>query len=82
LLIYKTSNGFSVAKISKEKSVANIGNEKSVAGLLALDYTLLILSNGISVAAKSATDKSVTKKSAMTNLHLIFAVADFIAKLF
>jgi hypothetical protein len=73
LLIYKTSNGF---------SVANIGNEKSVAGLLASDYTLLILSNGISVAAKSATDKSVTKKSVMTNLHLIFAVADFIAKLF
>jgi hypothetical protein len=39
-------------------------------------------SNGFSVAAKSATDKSVAKKSATTNLHLIFAVADSVAKLF
>jgi hypothetical protein len=50
--------------------------------LLALDYPLLIVSNGISVAAKSAMDKSVAKKSATTNLHLIFAVADSVAKLF
>jgi hypothetical protein len=27
-------------------------------------------------------DKSVAKKSATTNLHLIFVVSDFIAKLF
>jgi hypothetical protein len=40
------------------------------------------MSNGLSVAAKSAMDKSVTKKSAMTNLHPIFAVADSVAKLF
>jgi len=32
-------------------------------------------SNELSVAAKSATDKSVAKKSATTNLHRIFAVA-------
>jgi len=43
---------------------------------------LLIVSNGISIAVKSATDKSVAKKSAMTNLHSIFAVADSVAKLF
>jgi hypothetical protein len=49
---------------------------------LASDYPLLIVSNGISVAAKSATDKSIAKKSATTNLHLIFVVADFIVKLF
>jgi hypothetical protein len=29
-----------------------------------------------------ATDKSVAKKSATTNLHPIFAVADSVAKLF
>jgi hypothetical protein len=50
--------------------------------LLALDYPLLIVSNGIFVAAKSATDKSVAKKLATTNLHPIFAVADSVAKLF
>jgi hypothetical protein len=49
---------------------------------LATDYPLLILSNGFSVAAKSATDLSVFKKSATTNLHPIFAVADSVAKLF
>jgi len=43
---------------------------------------LLIVSNGFSVAAKSATDKSVAQKSATTNLHPIFAVADSVAKLF
>jgi hypothetical protein len=43
---------------------------------------LLIVSIGISVAVKSATDKSVAKKSATTNLHPIFVVADFVAKLF
>jgi len=63
LLIHKTSNGFSVAKLATENP-------------------LLIVSNGISVAAKSATDKSVAKKSAMTNLHLIFVVADSVVKLF
>jgi hypothetical protein len=50
--------------------------------LLASDYPLLIVSNEIFIAAKSATDKSVAKKSATTNLHPIFAVADSIAKLF
>jgi len=50
--------------------------------LSATDYPLLIVSNGLSVAAKSATDKSVAKKSATTNLHRIFAVADSVAKLF
>jgi len=50
--------------------------------LLASDYPLLIVSNGISVAVKSATDKSVAKKSATTNLHPIFTVADSVAKLF
>jgi hypothetical protein len=63
LLIHKTSNGFSVAK-------------------LATKNPLLIVSNGIFVAVKSTTDKSVAKKSAMTNLHLIFVVADSVAKLF
>jgi hypothetical protein len=43
---------------------------------------LLNVSNGFSVAAKSATDKFVAKKSATTNLHLIFTVADSVAKLF
>ena len=73
MLIHKTSNGFFVAKIN---------NGKSIAGLLALDYPLLIVSNGIFVAAKSATNKFVAKKSATINLHPIFAVADSIAKLF
>jgi hypothetical protein len=43
---------------------------------------LLLVSNGLSVVAKSATDKSIVKKSATTNLHRIFAIADFVAKLF
>jgi hypothetical protein len=60
----------------------SISNGKSVAGLSASDYPLLIVSIGISVAVKSATDKSVAKKSATTNLHPIFAVADSVAKLF
>jgi hypothetical protein len=50
----------------------------------ATENSLLIhkTSNGFFVAAKSATDKSVAKKSATTNLHPIFAVADSVAKLF
>jgi hypothetical protein len=48
----------------------------------ATDYPLLIVSNRIFVAAKSAMDKSVAKKSATTNLHPRFAVADSVAKLF
>ena len=59
----------------------------------ATDYSLLMhesttknplqfVSNGLSVAEKSATDLSVAKKSATTNLHPICAVADFVAKLF
>jgi hypothetical protein len=43
---------------------------------------LLIVSNGFSVAEKSATNLSVAKKSATTNVHSICAVADFDAKLF
>jgi len=43
---------------------------------------LLIVSNEIFVAAKSATDKSVAKKLATINLHLKFAVVDSVAKLF
>jgi hypothetical protein len=43
---------------------------------------LLTVCNEFSVAAKSTTDKSVAKKSATTNLHPIFAVADSVAKLF
>jgi hypothetical protein len=39
------------------------------------------MSNGESVTS-FATDLSIAKKSATTNLHLIFAVADFVAKLF
>ena len=42
----------------------------------------LTVSNGFFVAAKSAMDKSVVKKLAMTNLHPIIAVVDSIAKLF
>jgi len=57
-------------------------NRKSIASLLASNYPLLILSNGIFVAAKSATDKFVAKKSATTNLHPVFAVANSVAKLF
>jgi hypothetical protein len=49
---------------------------------LATENPLLIVSNGIPVAEKSATDKSVAKKSTTTNLHPIFAVADSVAKLF
>jgi hypothetical protein len=49
---------------------------------LTTENPLLIVSNGISVAAKSATDLSVAKKSATTNLHPIFVVADSVAKLF
>jgi hypothetical protein len=50
----------------------------------ATENTLLIhkTSNGLSVAAKSATDKSAAQKSATTNLHRIFAVVDSVAKLF
>jgi len=48
----------------------------------ATENPLLNFSNGFSVAAKSATDKSVAKKSATINLHPIFAVADSVAKLF
>jgi hypothetical protein len=55
---------------------------KSIAGLLASDYPLLIVSIRIFVAVKSATNKSVTKKSATTNLHRIFVVADSVTKLF
>jgi hypothetical protein len=51
-------------------------------GKLATENPLLIVSNKIFVAGKSAMDKSVAKKSATTNLHLIFAVADSVAKLF
>jgi hypothetical protein len=40
--------------------------------LAATDNPLLTISNGLSVAKKSAT----------TNLHRIFAVADSVAKLF
>jgi hypothetical protein len=40
------------------------------------------VSNGLSVAAKSATEKSVAEKSATTNLHQILSVADSVAKLF
>jgi hypothetical protein len=47
--------------------------------LLASDYPLLIVSNKIFVAAKSATDKFIAKKSATTNLHPIFVVADSVA---
>jgi hypothetical protein len=61
--------------------IVNMSNGESVASF-ATDYPLLILSNGFSVAVKLATDLSVAKKSAMTNLHPIFAVADFVAKLF
>jgi hypothetical protein len=68
--------------ISNGKSVANFSNGKSVAGLSTLDYPLLIVSIGISVALKSATDKSVAKKSATINLHPIFVVVDSVAKLF
>jgi len=50
----------------------------------ATENSLLIhkTSNGFFVAAKSATDKFVAKKTATTNLHPIFAVADSVAKLF
>jgi hypothetical protein len=50
--------------------------------ILATENPLLIVSNGIFVAAKSATNKYVAKKSTTTNLHLIFVVADSVAKLF
>jgi len=43
---------------------------------------LLIVSNGFSIAGKSVTNKFVAKKSATTNLHPIFTVADSVAKLF
>jgi hypothetical protein len=58
-----------------------VGDCESVASF-ATDYPLLILSNGFFVAVKSAMDLSVAKKSATTNLHPIFAVADSVAKLF
>jgi len=50
-----------------------------------MDNPLLTISNGLSIAncqQRTATDKSVAKKSATTNLHRIFAVADSVAKLF
>jgi hypothetical protein len=50
--------------------------------ILATETPLLIVSNGFFVAAESATDKSVAQKSATTNLHRIFSVADSVAKLF
>jgi len=49
---------------------------------LATDNSLLIVSNGFSIAGKSVTNKFVAKKSATTNLHPIFTVADSVAKLF
>jgi hypothetical protein len=61
-----------IPKISNGISVAKIATE----------YPLLVVSIGLSVAVKSATDKSVAKKSATTNLHPIFTVADSVAKLF
>jgi hypothetical protein len=50
----------------------------------ATENPLLIhkMSNGFFVVAKSATEKSVAKKSTTINLLLIFTVADFITKLF
>jgi hypothetical protein len=82
LLIPKISNGISVAKILATEFPLLKLQRNIRCWLLASDYPLLIVSNGISVAAKSATDKSVAKKSATTNLHPIFAVADSVAKLF
>ena len=61
--------------------IVNMRNGESVASF-ATDYPLLILSNEFSVADFAATDLSVAKKSTTTNLHLIFAVADSVAKLF
>jgi hypothetical protein len=58
-----------------------MSNGKSVANF-ATENPLLTISNGFSVAAKSATDKSVAKNLATTNLHPICAVADSVAKLF
>jgi len=52
------------------KCVAKISNGKSVAKI-ATENPLLVVSNGIFVAKKSAT----------TNLHPRFAVADSVAKL-
>jgi RNase P/RNase MRP subunit POP5 len=43
---------------------------------------LLIVSNEISGAAKSATDKFIAKKSKTINLHPIFVIVDSVAKLF
>jgi hypothetical protein len=65
--------------MSNGESVASFATENP---LQKTDYPLLILSNGFSVAVKSATDLSVAKKSSTTNLHPIFAVADSVAKLF
>jgi len=48
---------------------------KSSNGLSVANCQQRIFSNGLSVAAKSATDLSAAKKSATTNLHRIFAVA-------
>jgi len=42
----------------------------------------MIVSIRIFVAEKSATDKFVVEKLATIDLHLIFAVADSIAKFF
>jgi hypothetical protein len=87
------SNGESVANFATENPLLTISNGQRINPLLILqrkirclqlatNNPLLIISNGFSVAAKSATDLSVAKKSATTNLHPIFAVADFVAKLF
>jgi len=48
----------------------------------ATDNPLLKISNGLSVAAKSVTDKSVAKESATINLQRIFVIADSVTKLF
>ena len=58
-----------------------MSNGESVASF-ATENPLLIVSNGFSVAVKSATNKFVAKKSAMINLQLIFVVVNSVAKLF
>ena len=76
-----TSNRYSVAILATEIPLL-ILQRNIRCWLLASDYSLLIVRSGISVAAKSAMDKSVAKISATTNLHLIFVVADSVTKLF
>jgi hypothetical protein len=75
------SNGESVASFATENPL-RVFQRKIRCLQLAKDYPLLTVCNEFSVAAKSTTDKSVAKKSATTNLHPIFAVADSVAKLF